>query len=74
MSGISSFTDVPVVDVAGLRSPDPGRQSRVVEELGRAGREVGFCYITGTGMAPELFEALLAATKRSASKIGRAHG
>jgi isopenicillin N synthase-like dioxygenase len=64
MSGVSSFTEVPVIDISGLRSPDPDRQRQVVDRLGWAGREVGFCYITGTGTAPELFEALLAATKR----------
>ncbi|MDT7632504.1 MAG: hypothetical protein QOI50_4434 [Pseudonocardiales bacterium] len=64
MSGISSFTEVPMIDISGLRSADPARRRRVVDELGAASREVGFCYLTGTGVAAELFDDLLSATKR----------
>ena len=63
MSGVGCFSTVPVVDLSGLRSSDPARREPVVEQLGRAGREVGFCYVTGTGVADELFDDLLAVTR-----------
>lgn len=64
MSGLSAFTGVPVIDIAGLRSDDPAERKRVVEQLGCAGRDIGFCYVTGTGVVPGLFAGLLAATKQ----------
>jgi len=64
MSGVGFFTQVPVVDVSGLRSPDAAHRHEVVDQLGQAGREVGFCYVTGTAVAPALFDALLDATRR----------
>jgi isopenicillin N synthase-like dioxygenase len=64
VSGVSSFTEVPVIDISGLRAADPGERQRVVDALGAASREVGFCYLTGTGIATGLFEGLLSATKR----------
>lgn len=64
MSGVSSFTEVPVIDISGLRAADSGERQRVVDALGAASREVGFCYLTNTGIATSLFEGLLSATKR----------
>lgn len=64
MSGVSSFTEVPEIDISGLRSADPARRQLVVDQLGAASRDVGFCYLSGTGVAPELFDALLAVTRR----------
>ncbi|HWN32784.1 MAG TPA: 2-oxoglutarate and iron-dependent oxygenase domain-containing protein [Pseudonocardia sp.] len=64
MSGVSSFTEVPEIDISGLRSTDPGRRRQVVDRLGAASRDVGFCYLSGTGVAPELFAELLAVTRR----------
>ena len=63
MSAPTDFTQVPVVDVAGLLEPDPHQHDRVAAELGRAAREVGFLYITGTGVDSGLFEELLSVTK-----------
>ena len=63
MSSASSFTSVPVVDIGGLRSADPAERSCVAEKVGRAAREVGFFYVSGTGIEDGLFERLLAATK-----------
>lgn len=58
-----SFSEVPLIDIAGLRSDSATQRQGVVDQLGRAAREVGFFYVTGTGVAPGLFGALLAATK-----------
>jgi isopenicillin N synthase-like dioxygenase len=64
MSGATSFTSVPVVDIAGLRSPEQTERERVASEIGRAAAEVGFLYISGAGVDEELFERMLAATKQ----------
>src|ERR1700676_1259268 len=63
MSGATSFTSVPVIDISALRSPDQAGQERVAAELGRAARDVGFFYISGAGVDEALFEGLLGATK-----------
>jgi isopenicillin N synthase-like dioxygenase len=63
MSGATSFTSVPVIDVTGLRSADRTERERVAEEIGRAAREVGFFYISGAAIDDALFDRLLAATK-----------
>ncbi len=63
MSGATSFTSIPVIDVAGLRSADRLDRERVAQQIGAAAREVGFFYITGSGVGEALFERLLAAAK-----------
>ena len=63
MSTASSFSSVPVVDIGGLRSADSAERTRVAAQVGRAAREVGFFYVSGTGIDDALFERLLAATK-----------
>jgi isopenicillin N synthase-like dioxygenase len=62
MKSPTEFTEVPVVDVTGLRGP-AHEQERVARELGAAAREVGFLYVTGTGIEPTLFDDLLRVTK-----------
>ena len=42
MSGTSSFTSVPVVEISGLHSPDRARREQVAREIGKAAGEVGF--------------------------------
>ena len=63
MSGATSFTSVPIVDISGLRSPDRTERERVAAEIGSAAREVGFLYISGSGIDEALFDRMLAATK-----------
>lgn len=59
-----NFSDIPVIDIAPLHGADPAAQARVAEELGRAARDVGFLYVTGSGIDERLFDDLLAATKQ----------
>jgi isopenicillin N synthase-like dioxygenase len=63
MSGATSFTSVPVVDISGLRSPDRAERERVADEIGKAAREVGFFYVSGAGVDDAVFQRMLAATK-----------
>ncbi|BBY16843.1 isopenicillin N synthase family dioxygenase [Mycolicibacterium litorale] len=64
MSGATSFTSVPIVDISGLRSTDPAEQERVAADLGAAARDVGFFYLSGSGVDESLFDRMLAATKQ----------
>jgi isopenicillin N synthase-like dioxygenase len=63
MSGATSFTSVPIVDIGGLRSPDQTERELVAGEIGKAAREVGFFYVSGAGVDDGLFERMLASTK-----------
>jgi isopenicillin N synthase-like dioxygenase len=63
MSGATSFTSVPIVDIAGLGSPDRSERARVADEIGKAARDVGFLYVSGTGIDESLFDQMLDATK-----------
>jgi hypothetical protein len=46
---------VPILDVSGLRSPDPAARRAVAAALGAACRGPGFVLVTGHGIAPGLF-------------------
>jgi isopenicillin N synthase-like dioxygenase len=63
VTGTTPFTSIPIVDISGLRSPDRGERERAAADIGKAAREVGFLYISGTGIDPALFDRMLAATK-----------
>jgi isopenicillin N synthase-like dioxygenase len=63
MSGATSFTSVPIIDISGLRSLDRAERERVASEIGKAAAEVGFLYISGAGVDDTLFERMLASTK-----------
>ncbi len=63
MSGATSFTSIPVVDISGLRSRERADRERVADEIGKAARDVGFLYVSGAGVDDALFERMLAATK-----------
>jgi len=63
MSGATSFTSIPVVDISGLQSHAWADRERVADEIGKAARDVGFFYVSGAGVDDALFERMLAATK-----------
>lgn len=63
MSNATSFTRVPTVDISGLLSADRAEQERVAADLGAAARDVGFFYISGSGIDESLFDRMLAATQ-----------
>jgi isopenicillin N synthase-like dioxygenase len=52
---------LPLIDVAPLRAGEPGDVPRRIDE---ACREVGFFYVTGHGVAPELQQRLDTAARR----------
>jgi isopenicillin N synthase-like dioxygenase len=63
VTGTTPFTSIPIVDITGLRSPDRAERERVAADIGKAAREIGFLYISGTGVDEALFDRMLAATK-----------
>src|SRR4029077_14021287 len=63
MSGATSFTSVPIVDISGLRSPDRAERVRVAGAIARAASEIRFFYVSGAGVDDALFERMLASTK-----------
>ena len=55
--------DIPVIDIAGLSSGRLEARRRVATEIGDACRRVGFFFITGHGVAPDLVESTFAAAR-----------
>lgn len=67
MSGTSSlaaFVSVPIIDISGLFSARRDERVRVAAEIGAAAREVGFFYISGSGIDEVVFDRMLAVTKQ----------
>lgn len=58
------FQSIPVVDIAGLASPDLDARRAAAREIGRAARDVGFLYVTGHGLPEQLSAELRAAAAR----------
>lgn len=59
----TAFKQLPLVDVAGLFSPELVDRQRTAAELGRAARDAGFLYITGHGVPQALMDRLIARTR-----------
>jgi isopenicillin N synthase-like dioxygenase len=59
----SSFTELPTIDISDLACDDLVRRQAVADAIGQAAREVGFFYVTGHGIAPELIAGVRAAAK-----------
>ena len=55
-----AFDHIPLVDIAPLLSDDLEARKAVAREMEKAASEVGFLYVTGHGIAPELIENLQA--------------
>ena len=64
MTSASSFSRVPVIDIAGLGAGDATRDQAIAQELGKAAREVGFLYVTGHGVPDALLVDLRQAAER----------
>lgn len=60
----TAFTKLPVIDMSGLMTGRADDAQTVAANLGRAAREVGFCYITGHGIPEATFAGLRAAAER----------
>ena len=58
------FTEIPVINIAGLYSEDPEQQRAVAEQLGHAAAHVGFLYIQGHQIPSAHIDALKAQTKQ----------
>jgi isopenicillin N synthase-like dioxygenase len=58
------MSDVPAIDVSGLRSADPAQRQAVAAALGAACRGPGFFLVTGHGIAPAITAALFAQARR----------
>lgn len=54
---------VPLIDVAGLRSADPAARRAVAAELGAACRGAGFFLVSGHGIPPAVTEGLFGAAR-----------
>jgi len=54
-----AFQSLPVVDGAGLFSPDPAVRRRASQTLGDATRQAGFFYLVGHGVPPALGERMV---------------
>jgi isopenicillin N synthase-like dioxygenase len=57
-----NMSAIPVIDVAPLMTGSPEQAKAVAAALGQACREVGFFYITGHGIPPELRAKVFAAS------------
>jgi isopenicillin N synthase-like dioxygenase len=57
------MTDLPVIDLSGLRSARLDVRRGVAQQLGRAAREVGFFYVRGHGVSAEALANVFAAAK-----------
>ena len=55
---------LPIIDIGGLSSADPGDRKAVAERLRAACLDNGFFYVVNHGVAPALIDALFEETKR----------
>ena len=62
-SNLRSSASLPVIDLAGLDA-GAGERARLLAELRRTARDVGFFYLTGHGIAPAQNDGLLAVARR----------
>jgi isopenicillin N synthase-like dioxygenase len=60
----AAFTELPIVDISGLVSGNGGSAQASAEQLGRAAREIGFCYVSGHGVPQSVFAGVVDAATR----------
>lgn len=56
----TAFDRIPLVDISALLGDDLEAKKAVAREMEKAASEVGFLYVTGHGIAPEMIEKLQA--------------
>ncbi|MEJ0068287.1 MAG: 2-oxoglutarate and iron-dependent oxygenase domain-containing protein [Pseudomonadota bacterium] len=61
---MSPVPDIPIIDIARLRSAHPEDRAAVARALGQACRSIGFFYIIGHGIAPATIGATFDAARR----------
>lgn len=59
-----STSALPIINIGGLRGPDPVAQHLVAGQLRQACEQRGFFYITGHGLEPALMRGVFAASQR----------
>lgn len=52
-----SSDELPIIDFAGFASGDTAARQRLIDEVGRACRDIGFFYLTGHGLSQQLVDA-----------------
>jgi isopenicillin N synthase-like dioxygenase len=60
----ATFTELPFVDISGLLTADQDAAREAADHLGRAAREVGFCYVAGHGIPHSAFTGVVDAATR----------
>lgn len=53
---VNTFTEIPVVDVSGIFSPDSQVRLHTAQEVADVCKSVGFMYIKGHGISQELID------------------
>ena len=61
---MTAFTDIPLIDIAGLGRGDAAADQAVAEAICRAAREVGFFYVTNHGVPAATIERAIDAAQR----------
>ena len=54
----TAFQQLPIVNISRLSSTDLSERKEVAVQLGKAASEVGFLYVTGHGISPEIIKRL----------------
>ena len=57
------MTQLPIINVSGLRSAERAPRLAVAAALGRACRDVGFFYVTGHGIEPAVLQGIFGAAR-----------
>jgi len=60
----TAFTALPIIDISALLGGGRDTMRAAASALGRAAREVGFCYVTGHGIPEAAFAGMLDASRR----------
>ena len=55
----ATFSKLPVVDISGLLTTNQEAAQEAAGHLGRAAREVGFCYVAGHGIPQSVFAGVV---------------